>query len=155
MQSLIKLTIEFICILFIICLYINFIIELIQILLKTLKLNLQKIICILFYIYRAFIHNMHSFGLPKELCSEFLRKQCVIANLPQGIDKSDKYFRIKTNYIVIWNSEQIALLRENIELMYSRSRLQIKWYINGVVSVLAPSLSVYSYNNVIDNVLYI
>ncbi|XP_054164620.1 uncharacterized protein KIAA0513-like [Oppia nitens] len=46
----------------------------------------------------AFIHNMHSFGLPKELCTEFLRKQSTIANLPQ---------------------EQISTLRENIEHMYS------------------------------------
>ncbi|CAG2115335.1 unnamed protein product, partial [Medioppia subpectinata] len=45
----------------------------------------------------AFTHNMHSFGLPKELCNEFLRKQSTIANLPP---------------------EQISILRENIEFMY-------------------------------------
>ena len=32
----------------------------------------------------AFTHNMHSFGLSKEFCLEFLRKQCTIANLKPG-----------------------------------------------------------------------
>lgn len=28
---------------------------------------------------------MHAFGLSRELCSEFLRKQCFIANLTKGV----------------------------------------------------------------------
>jgi len=27
---------------------------------------------------------MHAFGLSRELCVEFLRKQCIIANLREG-----------------------------------------------------------------------
>lgn len=27
---------------------------------------------------------MHAFGISRELCMEFLRKQCVIANLSKG-----------------------------------------------------------------------
>lgn len=27
---------------------------------------------------------MHAFGLSKELCDEFLRKQCVISNISEG-----------------------------------------------------------------------
>lgn len=45
----------------------------------------------------TFTYQMHSFGLPKGLCLEFLRKQSTIANL---------------------TSEQIHLLIENIETMY-------------------------------------
>nr|CAD7572170.1 unnamed protein product [Timema californicum] len=32
----------------------------------------------------TFTCNMHAFGLSKELCAEFLRKQCIIANLSEG-----------------------------------------------------------------------
>ncbi|KAJ4441873.1 hypothetical protein ANN_11733, partial [Periplaneta americana] len=32
----------------------------------------------------TFTCNMHAFGLSKELCAEFLRKQCTIANLREG-----------------------------------------------------------------------
>jgi len=45
----------------------------------------------------TFTHNMHAFGLTKQFCLEFLRKQSTIANL---------------------SSDQIILLRENIEMMY-------------------------------------
>ncbi|PSN46294.1 hypothetical protein C0J52_12856 [Blattella germanica] len=39
----------------------------------------------------TFTCNMHAFGLSKELCAEFLRKQCTIANLREG--------KIKTYFI--------------------------------------------------------
>ncbi|GLG99756.1 Uncharacterized protein GBIM_06149, partial [Gryllus bimaculatus] len=45
----------------------------------------------------TFTYNMHAFGLTKELCSEFLRKQCIIANLSE---------------------EQEKMLRDNVERMY-------------------------------------
>nr|CAD7195249.1 unnamed protein product [Timema douglasi] len=45
----------------------------------------------------TFTCNMHAFGLSKELCAEFLRKQCIIANLSE---------------------EQEKMLRDNIERMY-------------------------------------
>ncbi|XP_067002511.1 uncharacterized protein KIAA0513 [Anabrus simplex] len=45
----------------------------------------------------TFTYNMHAFGLSKELCLEFLRKQCTIANL---------------------SSDQEKLLKDNIERMY-------------------------------------
>lgn len=35
-------------------------------------------------LYRTFTFNMYSFGLPKSLCLEFLRKQSTIANLTDG-----------------------------------------------------------------------
>lgn len=45
----------------------------------------------------TFTCNMHAFGLSKELCSEFLRKQCTIANLREDQEK---------------------MLRDNVERMY-------------------------------------
>lgn len=45
----------------------------------------------------TFTCNMHAFGLSRELCLEFLRKQCTIANL---------------------NAEHEKLLRDNIIRMY-------------------------------------
>ncbi|EGI67595.1 Maltase 1, partial [Acromyrmex echinatior] len=33
---------------------------------------------------RTFTCNMHAFGLSRALCTEFLRKQCIIANLTKG-----------------------------------------------------------------------
>ncbi|XP_055549060.1 uncharacterized protein KIAA0513 isoform X1 [Wyeomyia smithii] len=45
----------------------------------------------------SFTCNMHAFGLSRELCYEFLMKQCVIANL---------------------NMEQQKLLKENVDRMY-------------------------------------
>lgn len=44
----------------------------------------------------TFTCNMHAFGLPRELCTEFLRKQCVIANLNRG----------ECKYVAISISEQ-------------------------------------------------
>ncbi|OXU17382.1 hypothetical protein TSAR_009931 [Trichomalopsis sarcophagae] len=35
----------------------------------------------------TFTCNMHAFGLPRNLCLDFLRKQCVIANLTQDQEK--------------------------------------------------------------------
>ncbi|GAB6021061.1 hypothetical protein CHUAL_003695 [Chamberlinius hualienensis] len=48
----------------------------------------------------SFTCNMHAFGLSKELCLEFLRKQSTIADLKPG---------------------QIATIKENIERMYSET----------------------------------
>ncbi|XP_021921961.1 uncharacterized protein KIAA0513 isoform X2 [Zootermopsis nevadensis] len=45
----------------------------------------------------TFTCNMHAFGLSKELCAEFLRKQCVIASLREDQEK---------------------MLKDNIERMY-------------------------------------
>ena len=44
------------------------------------------ILVIIFINFRhsTFTCNMHAFGLPRNLCLEFLRKQCIIANLTQG-----------------------------------------------------------------------
>lgn len=36
------------------------------------------------FFLRTFTCNMHAFGLSRTLCLEFLRKQCVIANLTKG-----------------------------------------------------------------------
>ncbi|XP_064466351.1 uncharacterized protein KIAA0513-like [Ornithodoros turicata] len=49
----------------------------------------------------TFTHNMHAFGLSKEFCYEFLRKQCAIANLPQ---------------------EHVAALKGHIEWLYRASK---------------------------------
>lgn len=48
----------------------------------------------------TFTCNMHAFGLSRELCTEFLRKQCVIANLREDKEK---------------------MLRDNVERMYSET----------------------------------
>ncbi|XP_047109480.1 uncharacterized protein KIAA0513 [Schistocerca piceifrons] len=48
----------------------------------------------------TFTCNMHAFGLSKELCYEFLRKQCIIANLREDQEK---------------------MLRDNIERMYKET----------------------------------
>lgn len=48
----------------------------------------------------TFTCNMHAFGLSKELCIEFLRKQCVIASL---------------------SDEQEKMLRDNINRMYKET----------------------------------
>ena len=48
-------------------------------------LNKIYTLCVFFLInYRTFTCNMRAFGLSKELCLEFLRKQSVIANLREG-----------------------------------------------------------------------
>lgn len=39
-------------------------------------------------LYSTFTCNMHAFGLSQELCTEFLRKQSVIANLSPGLCQS-------------------------------------------------------------------
>lgn len=36
-------------------------------------------------IFRTFACNMRAFGLSRELCMEFLRKQSTIANLSEGL----------------------------------------------------------------------
>ena len=36
------------------------------------------------FFFRTFTCNMRAFGLSKELCYEFLRKQATIANLKDG-----------------------------------------------------------------------
>lgn len=46
----------------------------------------------------TFTYNIHAFGLSKMFCLQFLHKQCTIANLPK---------------------EQVQLLEENIERMYT------------------------------------
>jgi len=51
----------------------------------------------------TFTHNMHAFGLPKQLCLEFFTKQAIIGNLPR---------------------EQVELLEENIERFYRPVQLQ-------------------------------
>lgn len=42
-------------------------------------MNRHKL-CI-FWFCSTFTCNMHAFGLSKDLCDEFLRKQCIISNL--------------------------------------------------------------------------
>ncbi|KAH9424133.1 hypothetical protein DERP_004315 [Dermatophagoides pteronyssinus] len=49
----------------------------------------------------TFTYNMNSFGLPKEFCLEFLRKQSTIANI---------------------TNEQFKLLQDNIEAMYNAQK---------------------------------
>lgn len=51
------------------------------------KLSAKKINSFTICIFSTFTCNMHAFGIDRELCSEFLRKQCVIANLSKGIIK--------------------------------------------------------------------
>lgn len=48
----------------------------------------------------TFTCNMHAFDINRDLCNEFLRKQCVIANLPK---------------------EQVSLLRENLDRMFAEN----------------------------------
>ncbi|XP_014208322.1 uncharacterized protein KIAA0513 [Copidosoma floridanum] len=48
----------------------------------------------------TFTCNMHAFGLPRNLCLEFLKKQCTIANL---------------------TSDQSKMLKDNIERMYDET----------------------------------
>ncbi|KAJ8680496.1 hypothetical protein QAD02_016283 [Eretmocerus hayati] len=48
----------------------------------------------------TFTSNMHAFGLPRNLCLEFLKKQCVIANL---------------------NKDQTKMLKDNIEKMFDET----------------------------------
>lgn len=51
--------------------------------LRVIIMTLEKFY--LLYLFRSFTCNMHAFGLSRELCTEFLRKQCTIANLNKGI----------------------------------------------------------------------
>lgn len=46
----------------------------------------------------TFTYQMHSFGLPKELCLEFLRKQSTIANLTSG-KSYFSFWQSKTNQL--------------------------------------------------------
>lgn len=48
------------------------------------KLDMNYLILEILAIFRTFTCNMHAFGLSRTLCLEFLRKQCVIANLTKG-----------------------------------------------------------------------
>lgn len=60
-----------------------------------------------FFSFRSFTCNMHAFGLNRDLCNEFLRKQCTIANLTKGdatsgqlefsLNPTFSHFRSRTN----------------------------------------------------------
>lgn len=67
---------------------------------------------------------MHEFGLSKQLCLDFLRKQSTIANLPQGkhlLSERDVSHAVLNFDIpfILSSTEQIMLLNENIEAMYA------------------------------------
>ena len=51
---------------------------------KLSAFSLTNIITAFKFYFSTFTYNMHAFGLSRDLCSEFLRKQCVIANLSKG-----------------------------------------------------------------------
>nr|CAD7256799.1 unnamed protein product [Timema shepardi] len=74
----------------------------------------------------TFTCNMHAFGLSKELCAEFLRKQCIIANLSE---------------------EQEKMLRDNIERMYRETDRWSKIaHVNATHSTRLEMLSCDNYN---------
>jgi len=66
---------------------------------------------------------MHSFGLPKSFCLEFLAKQSTIANLTTGEYEQDLLpqnpFLINFKSVDLWTAEQVQLLKNNIEDLYN------------------------------------
>lgn len=56
----------------------------------------------------TFTCNMHAFGLSKDLCDEFLRKQSVISNLTTGELKSNYSVRYDSLTIFRYRSRQHA-----------------------------------------------
>jgi len=58
---------------------------------------------------------MHAFGLSRELCVEFLRKQCIIANLREGQPNYVIFFSpvcvlrnvIRASVIAVWQQKNI------------------------------------------------
>lgn len=69
---------------------------------------------------------MHAFGIDRELCSEFLRKQCVIANLSKGIFQILKLYlhKLIKLYCIFTHIDQEKMLRDNINRMYKETA---KW----------------------------
>lgn len=64
---------------------------------------------------------MNSFGLPKEFCLEFLRKQSTIANITNGMNETNQ----RNFFFVTFFSnltEQFKLLQDNIEAMYNAQK---------------------------------
>ena len=56
--------------------------------------------------HRTFTHNMHEFGLSKQLCLDFLRKQSTIANLPKG----RHLWKLKVSFILTSSHSSCVLL---------------------------------------------
>lgn len=69
---------------------------------------------------------MHAFGLNKELCDEFLGKQCIISNITKG--KTTFHANIMNNAIIFDDfAEQEKMLYDNINRMYKETA---KWRAN-------------------------
>lgn len=68
---------------------------------------------------------MHAFGLSQELCTEFLRKQSVIASLSPGLFAIPEALTIRNllNFRVTF-LEQEKMLRDNVNRMYKETA---KW----------------------------
>lgn len=65
---------------------------------------------------------MHAFGLSRELCTQFLRKQCVIANLSPGLFDYCVIREVLT--VDATFSEQEKMLGDNVNRMYKETA---KW----------------------------
>ena len=67
---------------------------------------------------------MNSFGLPKEFCLEFLRKQSTIANITNGmmIETNQCNFFFNFHFFLSILTEQFKLLQDNIEAMYNAQK---------------------------------
>lgn len=70
---------------------------------------------------------MHAFGLNKELCDEFLRKQSVISNITKGKTRIHFYFQIQRSKYLPFVPEQEKMLHDNINRMYKETE---KWRAN-------------------------
>lgn len=69
---------------------------------------------------------MHAFGLSKDLCDEFLRKQSVISNITKGKMSNLLTFARLNRFFCLF-SEQEKMLYDNINRMYKETA---KWRVN-------------------------
>ena len=69
-----------------------------------LRANLKSMKINNLFFSRTFTCNMRAFGLSKELCYEFLRKQATIANLKDGKHLTFGTYHLTFIFIsVLWN----------------------------------------------------
>uniref|UniRef100_A0ABD2WJF8 SBF1/SBF2 domain-containing protein n=1 Tax=Trichogramma kaykai TaxID=54128 RepID=A0ABD2WJF8_9HYME len=69
----------------------------------------------------TFTCNMHAFGLPRNLCLEFLKKQCIIANLTPGIFNLLLNLIKKLFYVNFFVADQEKMLKDNIDRMFDET----------------------------------
>lgn len=76
----------------------------------------------------SFTCNMHAFGLNRDLCNEFLRKQCIIANLNKGKERGNPLWFYIGLIKILSLLDQVQMLRDNVNRMYRETDPWRNWF---------------------------